>query len=105
MPQNPNRRFPTPENAARLKAARYEVARRLLEDLALPLGPAQAKASPEAVLFAGDDVTDEHGFAVLRDGDIGVKVGEGQTQAAYRIPEPRSLAEVLGRIAELRNTR
>ncbi len=61
--------------------------------------------SPEAVLFAGDDVTDEHGFAVLRDGDIGVKVGEGQTQAAYRIPEPRSLAEVLGRIAELRNTR
>jgi penicillin-binding protein 1C len=50
VPQNPNRRFPTLENAARLKAARDEVARRLLEDLALPLGPAVAKASPEAVL-------------------------------------------------------
>ncbi len=50
VPQNPNRRFPTPENSARLKAARDEVARRLLEDMALPLGPAQAKASPEAVL-------------------------------------------------------
>jgi len=50
VPQNPNRRFPTPENAARLKAARDEVARRLLEDLALPLGPAEAKASSEAVL-------------------------------------------------------
>jgi len=50
VPQNPNRRFPTPGNAARLKAARDEVARRLLEDMALPLGPAEAQASPEAVL-------------------------------------------------------
>jgi len=50
VPQNPNRRFPTRENAARLKAARDELARRLLEDMALPLGPAEAKASPEAVL-------------------------------------------------------
>ncbi|WP_191089881.1 trehalose-phosphatase [Nesterenkonia ebinurensis] len=58
--------------------------------------------SPDAVLFAGDDVTDEHGFAVLAAGDIGVKVGEGETKAAYRIPKPRSLAEVLNRIAELR---
>lgn len=58
--------------------------------------------APGAVLFAGDDVTDEHGFAVLTEGDIGVKVGEGQTRAAYRIPEPSALAEVLNRLAELR---
>ena len=50
VPQNPNRRFPTPENAARLKAARDEVARRLLEEHALPLGPAEARVAPEAVL-------------------------------------------------------
>ncbi|MDY7225571.1 penicillin-binding protein 1C [Hyalangium rubrum] len=50
VPQNPNRRFPTPENAARLKAARDEVARRLLEEGALPLGPTGAAAAPEAVL-------------------------------------------------------
>ncbi|MCP3144724.1 penicillin-binding protein 1C [Pyxidicoccus xibeiensis] len=50
VPQNPNRRFPTPQNAARLKAARDEVARRLLEDEALPRGPADATATSEAVL-------------------------------------------------------
>ncbi|WP_164014900.1 penicillin-binding protein 1C [Pyxidicoccus trucidator] len=50
VPQNPNRRFPTAENAARLKGARDGVARRLLEDDALPRGPAEATVSPEAVL-------------------------------------------------------
>jgi penicillin-binding protein 1C len=50
VPQNPNRRFPTPENAARLKAARDGVARRLLDEEALPLGPTQAPTTPEAVL-------------------------------------------------------
>ncbi len=50
VPQNPNRRFPTPQNGARLKAARDEVARRLLEETALPLGPPEARARPEEVL-------------------------------------------------------
>ncbi len=50
VPQNPNRRFPTPDNAERLKVARDEVARRLLEELALPLGPEQARVAPGAVL-------------------------------------------------------
>ncbi len=50
VPQNPNRRYPTPENAERLKSARDEIARRLLEVGALPLGPEGASASPEAVL-------------------------------------------------------
>ncbi|GAA1808865.1 trehalose-phosphatase [Nesterenkonia flava] len=57
---------------------------------------------PAAVLFAGDDVTDEHGFAVLREGDVGVKVGDGETKAAFRIPEPAALANVLNRLVELR---
>jgi trehalose 6-phosphate phosphatase len=58
--------------------------------------------SPEAVFFAGDDVTDEQGFAVLRAGDVGLKVGQGETKADFRVPEPSDLAEVLHRIAELR---
>lgn len=58
--------------------------------------------TPDAVFFAGDDVTDEHGFAVLGESDIGVKVGVGETQAGHRIPDPASLAEVLNRMADLR---
>lgn len=57
---------------------------------------------PDAVLFAGDDVTDEYGFAVLGEADIGVKVGAGETQAGHRIPNPASLAAVLNRLADLR---
>lgn len=65
----------------------------------------RALTSPDAVFFAGDDVTDEHGFAVLTAGDIGLKVGEGQTKAGHRIPEPASLAEVLNRLADLREVK
>lgn len=58
--------------------------------------------APDAVLFAGDDVTDEHGFVVLGPTDVGIKVGAGQTRAAHRIPDPGSLAAVLNRLADLR---
>jgi trehalose 6-phosphate phosphatase len=48
-----------------------------------------------AVFFAGDDVTDETVFARLRPGDLGVKVGDGDTAAAHRVPDPASLVAVL----------
>jgi penicillin-binding protein 1C len=50
VPQNPNRRYPSPGNAGRLKTARDEVAQRLFERGALPLGPAQARVTPEVAL-------------------------------------------------------
>lgn len=57
----------------------------------------------EAVLFAGDDVTDEHGFARLDpDTDVGLKVGPGPTAARYRIAGPRQLAAVLAAVAQWR---
>ena len=56
----------------------------------------------DAVLFAGDDVTDETAFAVLGPDDVGVKVGDGDTAAAFRVPSPQGFAGVLTRMARRR---
>jgi trehalose 6-phosphate phosphatase len=48
-----------------------------------------------AAVFFGDDVTDEKAFKRLRDGDIGVKVGDGDTAAGYRVESPEDVALAL----------
>ncbi len=50
---------------------------------------------PSAVLFAGDDQTDEDGFAVLVEGDVAIRVGGGTTIAPYRLGDPHAMAEAL----------
>ncbi len=55
-----------------------------------------------AVFFAGDDVTDEKAFAVLREGDVGVKVGPGGSLAAHRVDDPAAVARLLTLLASLR---
>ncbi|WP_258934058.1 hypothetical protein [Nesterenkonia pannonica] len=47
-------------------------------------------------------MTDESGFAVLSGDDVSLKIGEGDTGARFRVPEPASLAEVLNAFADLR---
>jgi trehalose-6-phosphatase len=57
----------------------------------------------DAVLYAGDDTTDEDAFAVLGEGDVGIKVGAGETGAAYRVTDPEEFSAVLMRLATLRS--
>ncbi|SDN35720.1 trehalose-phosphatase [Allokutzneria albata] len=57
-----------------------------------------------AAIFLGDDVTDEKAFARLTGPDLGIKVGEGQTLAAYKIADTTDVARVLAFLMEERRT-
>ncbi len=65
------------------------------------------RLSADAVLFAGDDVTDETAFARLRPGDVGVKVGPGETAAEHRVAGPPEIGALLERLlaARIEHTR
>ena len=54
-----------------------------------------------AVLYLGDDVTDEDGFRALGPDDVAVKIGDGETAARYRVGHPADALAVLDRLAAL----
>jgi len=53
------------------------------------------RESATAVVFFGDDVTDEKAFERMRDDDAGVKVGPGETLAGFRVATPEDVAAAL----------
>lgn len=55
------------------------------------------------VIFLGDDVTDEDAFNALLPGDLGVKVGDGDTAATVRVPDVDAVAQTLATLVDLRN--
>lgn len=56
-----------------------------------------------AVVFLGDDTTDEHGFAVLdQPNDLGVKVGDGDTGAYLRVADIDEVATFLQTLLKAR---
>lgn len=62
----------------------------------------RAQVGATRTVFLGDDVTDENGFAALGPEDVGVKVGDGDTLAAVRVPDRDAAAEWLTRLAAAR---
>ena len=61
-------------------------------------------SSSDATLYLGDDVTDERAFAALdpSSGDLSIKVGEGETVAAQRLPGPEAVVELLNLFVDKR---
>ena len=57
------------------------------------------------VLFLGDDVTDEAGFAVLGPMDLGVKVGAGASRAHCRVGSEQAALDLLGFVRRQRAAR
>jgi trehalose 6-phosphate phosphatase len=57
-----------------------------------------------AAIYLGDDVTDEDAFRALEPGDVGIKVGDGETAAAHRIADPAAVVAVLEDLAHLTGT-
>lgn len=56
----------------------------------------------DAVVYLGDDVTDEHVFAVLGGRDLGIKVGAGETAARVRVEDCTEVPPLLATLAALR---
>ena len=52
-----------------------------------------------AVVYLGDDVTDEDVFSVLEPSDLSVKVGLGRSDAAHRVSDPYEASRVLEHLA------
>jgi len=55
-----------------------------------------------AVVYFGDDVTDEDAFVRLHGPDVSVKVGTGESAATFRIHDPTEVARRLARLASAR---
>lgn len=62
----------------------------------------RAHARATAVVFVGDDVTDEDAFRELGQGDLAVKCGPGETVAPHRVADPPQVAALLARLAAIR---
>lgn len=65
----------------------------------------RARLHPDAVLFAGDDVTDEDALAVLEPGDVGIKVGAAPTCAPWRVRGPEQVVVALEVLVDERSRR
>ncbi|MDP8957760.1 MAG: trehalose-phosphatase [Actinomycetota bacterium] len=65
----------------------------------------RAESGAPVVVYLGDDVTDEDAFALLGEGDVAIKVGEGETAAPYRLGDPEAVVGFLEALVAARKSR
>ncbi|MFT7647156.1 MAG: trehalose 6-phosphate phosphatase [Candidatus Poriferisodalaceae bacterium] len=66
------------------------------------LNVVRSQIGATAVLYLGDDTTDEDAFATLSGPDVGVKVGNGDTIAVHRVADADGVTRLLAELAEAR---
>jgi trehalose 6-phosphate phosphatase len=71
----------------------------LVADKGTALDRLRTESGATAVVYLGDDVTDEAALRSLRADDVGVKVGDGDTVARHRIAGPADVVDVLQLLA------
>lgn len=59
------------------------------------------RSAPEdtAVVYLGDDITDESAFRALSLDDVGIRVGDGESAASHRVRSPAEVASILAWLA------
>lgn len=99
------------ETGAARDGAQTKRGKKVIEFSVVPTDKGEALATlrgrvgASAVLFLGDDVTDEDAFARLSGPDVGVKIGlEGETAAGFRVEGQAEVARLLARLCEARRT-
>lgn len=73
-------------------------------DKGVALDTIRHQEASSAAVFFGDDVTDEKAFRMLAGPDIGIKVGEGDSVAKYRVPSTEAVSRALAYLLEERRT-
>lgn len=71
-------------------------------DKGVALETIRAQVGATAVLYLGDDTTDEDAFITLSGPDVGVKVGGGETAARFRVGNADEVTRLLAYLAEAR---
>jgi trehalose-phosphatase len=96
---------------AEIPGAHLRTGKAVLELSAVPTGKGPAlvairtECGADAVLFVGDDDTDEEAFAALGEQDLGVKVGAGATAAGVRVTDPSAVVALLEAVVRARRNR
>ncbi|NNF52858.1 MAG: trehalose-phosphatase [Acidimicrobiales bacterium] len=63
----------------------------------------RAEVGATAVLFIGDDDTDEDALVTLTGPDVGIRVGPGESAAHFRVESPDEVSRILALLSELRS--